>query len=208
MEDWVRKAQPPIVIIENVLGAPWEKKEQRFNELGYYAAHMKLDTKQFYIPHTRQRGYLFAVRKPEGKKKTLSSSSETKKWSQIVKDLQRQIREKLSRTNARLGISWKDLEGVYGGEVCAALLQPWDAQAARTILDAAVAEAARDEAAQGAPALVPGHPFADVRLAFYWTSTSATEAPQNAWGVGLASGGSDNGPKTGRFYAWPVRGGQ
>ena len=58
------------------------------------------------------------------------------------------------------------------------------------------------------PAIITGHPFADVRLAFYWTSTSAVEAPSNAWAVGLASGGSDNGPKTGRFFSWPVRGGQ
>lgn len=58
------------------------------------------------------------------------------------------------------------------------------------------------------PAIIIGHPFADVRLAFYWTSTSAVEAPQNAWAVGLASGGSDNGPKSGRFFSWPVRNGQ
>jgi hypothetical protein len=26
MTDWIEKAQPPIVIIENVYGAPWAKK--------------------------------------------------------------------------------------------------------------------------------------------------------------------------------------
>jgi hypothetical protein len=66
----------------------------------------------------------------------------------FVEDLKRQIREKLSQTNTRLGISWDDLEGVYGGEVCAALLQPWDATVAQARLDAAVAEAeAKAEAA-------------------------------------------------------------
>ncbi|MBP89952.1 MAG: hypothetical protein CMJ64_25130 [Planctomycetaceae bacterium] len=67
----------------------------------------------------------------------------------FVKDLQRQIRDKLSQTNTRLGISWEDLEGVYGGEVCAALLQPWDAEAAQGRLDAAVAEAVAKAEATG-----------------------------------------------------------
>ena len=67
----------------------------------------------------------------------------------FVEDLQRQIQEKLSQTNARLGISWEDLEGVYGGEVCAALVQPWDAQAAQERLEAAVAAAEAKARAAG-----------------------------------------------------------
>ena len=58
---------------------------------------------------------------------------------------------------------------------------------------------------QTLPALPAGHPFVDVRQSFYWTSTSAAEAPANAWGVGLYFGGSDNGSKSGSFFVWPVR---
>ncbi len=47
----------------------------------------------------------------------------------FVEDARRQIRTKLSRTDRQLGISWEDLEGVYGGEVCIAVIQPWDAEA-------------------------------------------------------------------------------
>ena len=40
----------------------------------------------------------------------------------FVEDLRRQLRERWSKTHARLGISWEDLEGVPGGEVSLAVL--------------------------------------------------------------------------------------
>jgi hypothetical protein len=39
-------------------------------------------------------------------------------------DLRKQLREKVSRTGVRLGLTLDDLEGVYGGEVAIALMQP------------------------------------------------------------------------------------
>ncbi|KAG5187340.1 hypothetical protein JKP88DRAFT_161808 [Tribonema minus] len=60
MLNWVKKHQPPIVILENVCSAPWESVVQRFKKNGYSAGFARLDTKNYYIPHTRTRGYLFA----------------------------------------------------------------------------------------------------------------------------------------------------
>ena len=65
MVNWIKKAQPPIVIIENVSGAPWEEKVKIFQDLGYIATFRRIDTKDYYIPHTRMRGYLFAVKQPK-----------------------------------------------------------------------------------------------------------------------------------------------
>ena len=59
---WVEKKQPPVVILENVCGAPWEEISQAFQEKGYAAHYMRVDTKRYYIPHTRTRVYLFATR--------------------------------------------------------------------------------------------------------------------------------------------------
>lgn len=98
--DYCEKCRPKIVILENVLGAPWvdekpkkagkgkkasivaetevveevekvekTKKakvpeasiEERFAVIGYLVCYMELDTKDFYIPHTRNRGYMVAV---------------------------------------------------------------------------------------------------------------------------------------------------
>ncbi|KAL7565128.1 hypothetical protein ACA910_021509 [Epithemia clementina (nom. ined.)] len=104
MMDWIDKAQPPIVIIENVCNAPWEAKVEIFQERGYAATFKRLDTKDYYIPHTRNRGYLFAVKQPQcskvaaksnkGKGKKPSSigggSSEvTTQWSNMLAQLKR-----------------------------------------------------------------------------------------------------------------------
>lgn len=87
MVDWIEKAQPPIVIIENVFTAPWDQKVKIFEELGYAATFLRLDTKDYYIPHTRQRGYLFAVRRVSSKKTT--DDEIVKRWQETVKELKR-----------------------------------------------------------------------------------------------------------------------
>jgi site-specific DNA-cytosine methylase len=87
MVDWIEKAQPPIVIIENVFGAPWPRKIEIFEERGYAATFLRLDTKDYYIPHTRQRGYLFAVRRASSKKTT--DDEIVKCWEENVKKLKR-----------------------------------------------------------------------------------------------------------------------
>ena len=64
MMTWVQKKQPPVVILENVCGAPWEEISLAFQAKGYAAHFMRVDTKRFYIPHTRTRVYLFAAKVP------------------------------------------------------------------------------------------------------------------------------------------------
>ncbi|KAG8221025.1 hypothetical protein J3R82DRAFT_2535 [Butyriboletus roseoflavus] len=61
MMSWVTNHRPPMVILENVCSAPWEKVKEFFGRQNYSAEFMRLDTKQFYIPHTRTRVYLLAV---------------------------------------------------------------------------------------------------------------------------------------------------
>lgn len=62
MLNWVDRHRPTVVIVENVLSAPWDKSVcPKFRRVGYSAEWIKMDTKTFYIPHTRQRGYMCAV---------------------------------------------------------------------------------------------------------------------------------------------------
>jgi site-specific DNA-cytosine methylase len=61
MMSWVKKHRPPIVILENVCSAPWPRIQTYFEKNGYSAVHIRVDTKHYYIPHTRTRGYLLAV---------------------------------------------------------------------------------------------------------------------------------------------------
>ncbi|KAL2264457.1 hypothetical protein VTK26DRAFT_22 [Humicola hyalothermophila] len=54
--------RPKVVILENVYGAPWDMyTDQIFPKVGYVARCVKLDSKDFYLPQTRQRGYLVAI---------------------------------------------------------------------------------------------------------------------------------------------------
>ncbi|GJJ11419.1 hypothetical protein Clacol_005652 [Clathrus columnatus] len=81
MMSWVTNHRPPIVILENVCGAPWDKVQRYFEAKSYSAAYMRVDTKNFYIPHTRTRVYLMAVDK---KKSDLPGE-----WKELLKQFYR-----------------------------------------------------------------------------------------------------------------------
>lgn len=81
MLSWVDKHRPKVVILENVCSAPWDRVVKKFEDITYSAAHLRLDTKNYYIPHTRTRGYLVAV---DEKK-----SSIPQKWKGRVAELVR-----------------------------------------------------------------------------------------------------------------------
>ncbi|KAF6761679.1 DNA repair protein rad8 [Ephemerocybe angulata] len=63
MMSWVTTHRPPLVILENVCSAPWDKVVTYFEKNGYSAQFSRVDTKNYYIPHTRTRVYLIAVNK-------------------------------------------------------------------------------------------------------------------------------------------------
>ena len=67
MMSWVKFHRPPLVILENVCSAPWNKVKEYFEKNGYSAAFTRVDTKFYYIPHTRTRVYLVAVNKRHSK---------------------------------------------------------------------------------------------------------------------------------------------
>jgi site-specific DNA-cytosine methylase len=62
-----------------------------FNDIGYSATFLRLDTKNYYVPQTRQRGYLFAVKRHGKSKKCLVNveDSTTETWKKIVEGLKR-----------------------------------------------------------------------------------------------------------------------
>ncbi|KAJ4475050.1 hypothetical protein J3R30DRAFT_3777458 [Lentinula aciculospora] len=81
MMGWVTKHRPPVVILENVCSAPWDRVKEKFEKHNYSALHIRVDTKQYYIPHTRTRVYLIAVDQKH--------SSMPKKWKEWVENLRR-----------------------------------------------------------------------------------------------------------------------
>ena len=59
---------------------------------------------------------------------------------------------------------------------------------------------------QRKPALPADHPFQDVFLGWYWTSTTSAMAPAYAWYVHLEGARMFYGGKEQRYLTWPVRG--
>lgn len=60
--DYAKVHKPLIVILENVLSFPWHSVEQSWQEAGYATQVAFLDSKDFYLPQTRQRGYMIGLR--------------------------------------------------------------------------------------------------------------------------------------------------
>jgi hypothetical protein len=56
------------------------------------------------------------------------------------------------------------------------------------------------------PALPTPHPFQNLFLGWYWTSTTAVISPSHAWYVDMAGGRMFYGGKDQSFMVWPVRG--
>jgi len=81
MLNWVNKHRPPLVVLENICTCPWDKVCNYFREKGYSAQWCRLDTKNYYIPHTRTRGYCFAI--------DLQNSPIPNDWKTIVTSLSR-----------------------------------------------------------------------------------------------------------------------
>lgn len=59
--EYSKSCRPRMVILENVMGCPWAKVVEAWQDIGYLALHVKADTKDFYIPQTRVRGYMFCI---------------------------------------------------------------------------------------------------------------------------------------------------
>ena len=105
--DYIAQYRPAICILENVQTAPWDdivailtndlskasvkirnayKNIWNANDKAYAAEFAKIDTKKYYIPHTRQRGYLVAI----DRRRYKDAGNAAKEWAQKMKRLQRQ----------------------------------------------------------------------------------------------------------------------
>lgn len=107
---YVDRHRPPLVILENVAGAPWKDIVETYKEIGYTASTVKIDTKDYYLPQTRQRGYMFAIdsRKHPGLAKVPSQ------FESMMKDFRRPASSSitdflLSQEDPRLGSAIDDM---------------------------------------------------------------------------------------------------
>ena len=107
--NYAKKYRPTIIILENVCGAPWDfiKAIWENNQVSlindyakgdghwrnvwdpedpaYAASWLQLDTKDYYIPQTRNRRYMICI----DRKKLSSADAQVKKWSTLIKNFER-----------------------------------------------------------------------------------------------------------------------
>lgn len=82
MMRWAIRHRPTVIIQENVQGAAWTQMRAEYVEAGYSAEFVpNFDSKNYYVPQTRQRGYLFAVDK--------AKSDIPNRWIDAMKTLRR-----------------------------------------------------------------------------------------------------------------------
>ncbi|KAH7343761.1 hypothetical protein B0J17DRAFT_713921 [Rhizoctonia solani] len=89
MLNWVKRHRPPVVILENVCSAPWKEIVLKLKSIDYAAQPARFDTKQYYIPHTRTRGYCVAFDSRAAKANGLSGSELSADWLERVKSMAR-----------------------------------------------------------------------------------------------------------------------
>ncbi|CAG8949840.1 hypothetical protein HYFRA_00004167 [Hymenoscyphus fraxineus] len=96
--------RPKIIILENVQSAPWLKEkwskrkkdgpygfDHEFARIHYQIGFVLLDTKEYYIPHTRSRGYMIAIDVKEmTEEERKDVTRKLKQWERLVlNDLKR-----------------------------------------------------------------------------------------------------------------------
>ncbi|KAJ5084094.1 C-5 cytosine methyltransferase [Penicillium alfredii] len=58
---YAEKYRPRLIVQENVRSAPWNQFAEYWQSIGYFSVFAALDTKSFYIPQTRERGYMICI---------------------------------------------------------------------------------------------------------------------------------------------------
>lgn len=86
--------RPAIVVLENVRTARWDRMLQDYKTAGYEPAGAYVDTKDYYLPQTRQRGYMVCFDKSRLQKAGIRSASED--WKTSMEKLRRRASSPVS----------------------------------------------------------------------------------------------------------------
>ncbi|KPI40212.1 uncharacterized protein AB675_11230, partial [Cyphellophora attinorum] len=83
------KNRVPIVILENIKGAPWKKICKFWHDYcGYEVQAIFVDTKDFYLPQTRTRGYMVAINRSRAEEAGIDIVTALKDFVENVQALQ------------------------------------------------------------------------------------------------------------------------
>ncbi|KAH8434119.1 putative SNF2 family helicase [Aspergillus melleus] len=83
-----RVYRPRMIILENVNTAPWDMIVQYLAEIDYLGIHVGVDTKAYYLPQTRERGYMLCVDMKRMQDRGLTEEA-IKGWPELVGSFRR-----------------------------------------------------------------------------------------------------------------------
>ncbi|RMZ06979.1 hypothetical protein D0860_05310 [Hortaea werneckii] len=83
---YCKASRPAIVIFENIVNAAWGKMISDFKEIGYGSKGVLVDTKDFYLPHTRQRGYMVCF---DGTSCSQEAEKTATRWQDLIIEFRR-----------------------------------------------------------------------------------------------------------------------
>ncbi|KAK5166378.1 hypothetical protein LTR04_000638 [Oleoguttula sp. CCFEE 6159] len=83
---YANKWRPSIVVLENVSNAPWDDIQELLEKIDYACAWQRVDTKDYYLPQTRRRGYLVGVDQRQYGKGVQGA---VEKWGPLMQGFQR-----------------------------------------------------------------------------------------------------------------------
>ncbi|OQU97743.1 hypothetical protein CLAIMM_03630 [Cladophialophora immunda] len=86
---YAKMYKPTILIIENVEGAPWEEIKIFWRKKGYESVALKLDSLDYYLPQTRNRGYLLGIHKERAQEMGFDIEEAHKEWIMLMARFQR-----------------------------------------------------------------------------------------------------------------------
>lgn len=88
LTDYAKKNRPRIVIMENVSSAPWDDFAEEWSKIEYDAWHVSVDSKNYYVPQTRNRGYMVCIDKKRLPNDAVNQSFGNA-WVDLVKSMER-----------------------------------------------------------------------------------------------------------------------
>ncbi|KAI9038630.1 putative SNF2 family helicase [Aspergillus affinis] len=81
--------RPRMIILENVSSAPWKTISQELADIDYLGIHVPVDTKAYYLPQTRERGYMLCLDMRRMKVQGLTDQEVIKGWPELVQSFRR-----------------------------------------------------------------------------------------------------------------------
>ncbi|CAN9214751.1 unnamed protein product [Alternaria alternata] len=89
MYAYTDRFRPSIVLLENVKNEKktWDDVVRRFDKTGYEAQWIYCETKNYYLPQTRERMYMIAIERTHSGKGVKSATSQ---WKDLMRNLERQ----------------------------------------------------------------------------------------------------------------------